>query len=162
MFNRLTIAQRLSALVVALLAIPILIGLFGQHAQQGILDDFATTYNDRVVCLKQLKIVADSYAVGIVDGAHKLQAGSINADSFGGLASSQAALKKQWSDYRATYLTAEEKPWPTRPKRRCVTPTPAWPGSRPWPSPATAPRCNTSWTRKCIRRSTPSPPASPR
>ncbi|MCD5360479.1 methyl-accepting chemotaxis protein [Chromobacterium aquaticum] len=110
MFNRLTIAQRLSALVVALLAIPILIGLFGQHAQQGILDDFATTYNDRVVCLKQLKIVADSYAVGIVDGAHKLQAGSISADSFlGGLASSQAALKKQWSDYRATYLTAEEK-----------------------------------------------------
>ncbi|NHR05262.1 methyl-accepting chemotaxis protein [Chromobacterium haemolyticum] len=110
MFNRLTIAQRLSALVAALLAITILISLFGQHAQKGILDDFATTYNDRVVCLKQLKTVADSYAVGIVDGAHKLHAGAIDAAGFlGGIDAAQVALKKQWGDYRATYLTDEEK-----------------------------------------------------
>ncbi|KIA80171.1 chemotaxis protein [Chromobacterium piscinae] len=110
MFRQLSIFQRLAILVAALLSVPILVGLYGLHTQDGILGDFATTYNDRVVCLKQLKIVGDGYAVGIVDNAHKLRNRSQTAGTFlTNLKQAQTDVKKQWSDYRATYLTPEEK-----------------------------------------------------
>lgn len=110
MFTKLTIAQRLGMLVAAMLLIPILLGLFGLYTQNAILGDFATTYNDRVVCLKQLKIVGDGYAVGIVDAAHKLSAGNLPQQQFlDGLEQSHKDVKQQWGDYRATYLTEEEK-----------------------------------------------------
>ncbi|MEJ8676707.1 methyl-accepting chemotaxis protein [Chromobacterium amazonense] len=110
MFRQLSIFQRLAILVAALLSVPILVGLYGLHTQDGILGDFSTTYNDRVVCLKQLKIVGDGYAVGIVDNAHKLRNRSQTASTFlTNLKQAQTDVKKQWSDYRATYLTPEEK-----------------------------------------------------
>ncbi|MEN7430728.1 methyl-accepting chemotaxis protein [Chromobacterium sp. TRC.1.1.SA] len=110
MFNSLTIARRLSVMVCALLAIPLLVGWYGLHTQEGILGDFATTYNDRVVCLKQLKTVGDGYAVGIVDNAQKLRNQSQNAAGFlANLNKAQLDVRQQWGDYRATYLTAEEK-----------------------------------------------------
>ncbi|MCD4483530.1 methyl-accepting chemotaxis protein, partial [Chromobacterium vaccinii] len=110
MFNSLTIAQRLAVMVCALLAIPLLVGWYGLHTQEGILGDFATTYNDRVVCLKQLKIVGDGYAVGIVDNAQKLRNQSQTTAGFlANLHKAQLDVRQQWGDYRATYLTPEEK-----------------------------------------------------
>ncbi|AXE35230.1 methyl-accepting chemotaxis protein [Chromobacterium phragmitis] len=110
MFNALTIAKRLAIMVCALLAIPVLVGWYGLHTQEGILGDFATTYNDRVVCLKQLKTVGDGYAVGIVDNAQKLRNQSQTAAGFlANLQKAQADVKQQWGDYRSTYLTPEEK-----------------------------------------------------
>ncbi|MBP4047694.1 methyl-accepting chemotaxis protein [Chromobacterium violaceum] len=110
MFNTLTIAQRLAVMVCALLAIPVLVGWYGLHTQEGILGDFATTYNDRVVCLKQLKIVGDGYAVGIVDNAQKLRNQSQTVAGFlANLQKAQLEVRQQWGDYRATYLTPEEK-----------------------------------------------------
>ncbi|MBT2865660.1 methyl-accepting chemotaxis protein [Chromobacterium violaceum] len=110
MFNTLTIAQRLAVMVCALLAIPVLVGWYGLHTQEGILGDFATTYNDRVVCLKQLKIVGDGYAVGIVDNAQKLRNQSQTVAGFlANLQKAQLDVRQQWGDYRATYLTPEEK-----------------------------------------------------
>ncbi|WP_047258293.1 methyl-accepting chemotaxis protein [Chromobacterium subtsugae] len=110
MFSQLTISQRLAIMVVALLIIPILVGLYGLRTQEGILGDFATTYNDRVVCLKQLKVVGDGYAVGIVDNAQKLRNRSQTpASFFNNLQKAQADVKRQWGDYRSTYLTPEEK-----------------------------------------------------
>lgn len=110
MSSRFTIGQKLFALILLLQLITLGVGSFGWLTQQRILADFATTYNDRVVCLKQLKLAGDSYAVSIVDGAHKLRAGAINdSDFLHGLDTAQATLKQQWGDYRATYLTDEEK-----------------------------------------------------
>jgi len=110
MSDRLTIGQKLFALIALLQLITLGVGSFGWLTQQNILADFATTYNDRVVCLKQLKQAGDSYAVNIVDAAHKLHAGSLSqADFLNGLDQAQATLKQQWGDYRATYLTADEK-----------------------------------------------------
>ncbi len=110
MLTRLTIGQRLFALIMLLQLVTVIVGGYGWYTQQRILDDFATTYNDRVICLKQLKTVGDGYAVSIVDGAHKLRAGVMTPEALlQGLDQSQAALKKEWGDYRATYLTSEEK-----------------------------------------------------
>ncbi len=110
MLDRLTIGQKLFALILLLQLVTLGVGSFGWLTQQNILTDFATTYNDRVVCLKQLKQAGDSYAVNIVDAAHKLRAGSMsNSDFLHGLDAAQATLKQQWGSYRATYLTDEEK-----------------------------------------------------
>jgi methyl-accepting chemotaxis protein len=110
MLDRLTIGQKLFALILLLQLVTLGVGSFGWLTQQNILSDFATTYNDRVVCLKQLKQAGDSYAVNIVDAAHKLRAGSMSdSDFLHGLDAAQATLKQQWGSYRATYLTDEEK-----------------------------------------------------
>jgi CHASE3 domain sensor protein len=37
-----------------------------------------TIYADQVLPLQQLKLVADAYAVSIVDNAHKVRAGSVS------------------------------------------------------------------------------------
>ncbi|MBV8680290.1 MAG: MCP four helix bundle domain-containing protein [Aquitalea sp.] len=110
MRDRLTIGQKLFALILLLQLITLGVGSFGWFTQQNILADFATTYNDRVLCLKQLKLAGDSYAVNIVDGAHKLHSGTLSSSDFlTGLDKAQATLKQQWGDYRSTYLTADEK-----------------------------------------------------
>ncbi|MBA4708305.1 HAMP domain-containing methyl-accepting chemotaxis protein [Aquitalea aquatica] len=110
MSDRLTIGQKLFALIALLQLITLGVGSFGWLTQQNILTDFSTTYNDRVVCLKQLKLAGDSYAVNIVDAAHKLHGGKLSpAEFLSGLDQAQATLKQQWGNYRATYLTADEK-----------------------------------------------------
>lgn len=49
-------------------------GLLGmQRANQGL----NTVYQDRVVPLKQLKLVSDAYAINIVDTAHKVRDGAM-------------------------------------------------------------------------------------
>ena len=70
---------------------------------------FATTYQDRVIPLKQLKVVADMFAVNVVDTIHKTNAGTLSpADGSAAIATAEAEFSKQWSAYTATHLTAEE------------------------------------------------------
>ena len=66
-------------------------------------------YADRVVPLKQLKIVSDMYAVSIVDGANKVAAGSCRAQSSSGSGQpGTAAIAEEWKAYMATKLTVQE------------------------------------------------------
>ncbi|MDC7696428.1 methyl-accepting chemotaxis protein [Vogesella indigofera] len=104
-----TIGQRLSFLVIVLLAIAAFLGGYGMYTQSKILADFSSTYNDRVVPLQQLKLVADGYAVSIVDAAHKVRAGALNRDGFlANLDQARTQIRQQWQAYRATELTANE------------------------------------------------------
>ncbi len=68
------------------------------------------TYNDRVVPTQQLKVVADMYAVNIVDTAHKVRNGNID---FGqgekNIAQARDAIAKNWDGYRASQMTDEER-----------------------------------------------------
>lgn len=69
-----------------------------------------TIVNDRVIPMEQLKIIADRYAVNIVDTTHKVRAGTISFEN--GEAAVKSALsevEQQWQAYRATFLTEEEK-----------------------------------------------------
>jgi methyl-accepting chemotaxis protein len=57
-----------------------------------------------------LKIVADMYAVNIVDTTHKVRNGNLSSEE--GIKNIRGALKNipdQWKDYKATLLIAEEK-----------------------------------------------------
>jgi methyl-accepting chemotaxis protein len=69
-----------------------------------------TVLADRVVPLKDLKLVADSYAVGVVDSAHKARNGNISyAQAIANIDKGKAAIDGAWKRYAATDSTPEEK-----------------------------------------------------
>jgi methyl-accepting chemotaxis protein len=71
---------------------------------------FASVYHDRVVPLRQLKVVADRYAVNIVDSVHKARDGAIPFNEALKLVeTAQKDIRANWSAYTSTYLTADEK-----------------------------------------------------
>ncbi|WP_161596950.1 HAMP domain-containing methyl-accepting chemotaxis protein [Rhizobium glycinendophyticum] len=64
---------------------------------------------DRVQPMEQLKVIADGYAVDIVDTAHKVRAGALTPGE--GAANVRRALTEidgKWKDYMSTTLTDEE------------------------------------------------------
>lgn len=81
-------------------------GWWGQARASSSLD---TIYKDRVVPLRDLKAISDAYAVSIVDATHKVRSGAFTWAE-GGQAISGAAedIRKLWSGYTATKLTADE------------------------------------------------------
>jgi methyl-accepting chemotaxis protein len=86
------------------------IGFIGIKGIEDTNNAVQTIYQDRVVPLQQLKIVADMYAVNIVDTSHKVRNGNLTWTQ--GETNVDNALKevdKQWKAYTATYLVEEEK-----------------------------------------------------
>jgi methyl-accepting chemotaxis protein len=70
----------------------------------------STVLNDRVLPLKDLKLVADSYAVLIVDSAHKARNGNIPLpDAVESVERGQRELSGAWKRYRATRIEGEEE-----------------------------------------------------
>ncbi|WP_230533538.1 methyl-accepting chemotaxis protein, partial [Microvirga roseola] len=69
-----------------------------------------TIYIDRVVPLRDLKVVSDLYAVNIVDASHKVRNNNISwTDALKGVEEARAEIDKRWSAYSVTYMDAEEK-----------------------------------------------------
>ena len=65
---------------------------------------------DRVLPMEQLKVIADRYAVDIVDTAHKVRSGAMAPeDGVAGVNRALADVEKHWKEYTATTLTTEEK-----------------------------------------------------
>jgi methyl-accepting chemotaxis protein len=65
---------------------------------------------DRVAPMQQLKTVADTYAVDIVDTAHKARDGAVSAnEAADSITAAKATIAENWSAYRATDLTAQEQ-----------------------------------------------------
>jgi methyl-accepting chemotaxis protein len=93
--------------LVSLIAIGIgVVGLIGINSANRSLQ---TVYEDRVVCLKQLKGIADMYSVNIVDTCHKVRNGNISwPDGVNNIDIAEKEIHKQWTDYMSTYLVQEE------------------------------------------------------
>ncbi len=86
------------------------VGLLGLRGMALTVDGLATVYNDRVVPLKSLKIIADRYAVNIVDTTHKVRSGNISwADARKSVEESDTIIKQEWQAYTATFLVPAEK-----------------------------------------------------
>ncbi|ALO44225.1 methyl-accepting chemotaxis protein [Pseudoalteromonas phenolica] len=65
--------------------------------------------NDRVVPLKQIKVVSDNYAVSIVDNLHKYNAGLMSkSELLDSISDAESLASSQWSAYLQTELTPEE------------------------------------------------------
>jgi methyl-accepting chemotaxis protein len=96
----------MSALGIIAVLIISLIGLNGIYQANQTMNGI---YLDRVVPLRDLKTVADLYAVNIVDTSHKVRNGSLSTDK--GIASIQAAeegILRNWGNYMASQMDAKE------------------------------------------------------
>lgn len=95
------------------LAVPIvllaLVSVIAIRSLSSINNSVASIYDDRVVPLKQLKIIADAYAVFVIDAVNKGNAGIFSADQVRSeLNNANKVIREEWQRYRATRLTDEE------------------------------------------------------
>mgnify|MGYP001191720210 CR=1 FL=1 len=109
MFQNIKTKMKLSILaLVALIALGI-VGIMGLVQLKKVNNGLETVYNDRVVPLEQLKIIADEYAVNIVDTTHQTRNGNFNFEScISNIERAQVKIQKNWQAYIATTLTPEE------------------------------------------------------
>ena len=92
-----------------LVVVATVVGLLGLRGISQTNRGLEMVYNDRVVPLKDLKAIADAYAVLIIDAANKCNAGLMTAPAtLEGLVNAQADITAKWQTYMATILTAEE------------------------------------------------------
>ncbi len=76
-----------------------------QNADMGV----GRIYEDRVVPLEDLKIIADDYAVYVIDAVNKANAGIMTgAEALKGVQQARQEINDKWQKYMATTLTAEE------------------------------------------------------
>ncbi|MDN5115133.1 methyl-accepting chemotaxis protein [Aliarcobacter butzleri] len=110
MLQNLKTKAKLSILsFIALLAILIL-GILGTVQLKQVNNGLVRVYNDRVLPLEQLKIIADEYAVNIVDTTHQTRNGNFNFDKcVSNIDEAQTKIKLNLEKYLSTELTKEEK-----------------------------------------------------
>jgi len=115
MMQQLTIRARLLILVGAMLAACLVIGLTGLNAQQRSVAGLNTVYLDRVVPLRDLKLIADLYAVKIVDTTHKTRSGMLSyGQARDEVRNARAEINRLWSAYLNTRLVDAERLIATR------------------------------------------------
>lgn len=107
--TRLSLRFRLFSLVFLLLTLAIVLGVVGLVGMRRTTAGLETVYSDRVVPLKQLKTIADDYAVFIIDAANKAQGGLMTSrEALDGVDQAAARIREQWTAYMSTTLTPEE------------------------------------------------------
>ncbi len=110
MFKNARIGSRLFVLVGFLTLVMLAVGLVGLYGLSATVGGLETVYNDRVVPLKQLKQVADAYAVNIVDTTHKVRDGALSwSEGRRSVDEATRTVDMEWQAYLATYLVQEEK-----------------------------------------------------
>jgi methyl-accepting chemotaxis protein len=110
MFNGFKIGTRLYCLIVFFIILMIVIGLMGLSAARKAELGLDTVYKDRVVPLKDLKIIADMYAVNIVDTSHKVRNNNFTwQEGRKNVAEATAIITEKWQAYLATTLVAAEE-----------------------------------------------------
>jgi methyl-accepting chemotaxis protein len=108
--NRVSVKFRLFILVGLLSLVSIVVGLTGLRGMSETVGGLRTVYEDRVVPLRDLKVIADLYAVNIVDTSHKVRNGNIDwAEARKNLKDARQGIDKTWKAYKATFLVEEEK-----------------------------------------------------
>jgi len=108
--KQLSIKTRLAMLVGALLALLVLSSFSTVYHVRRAEDVLRDLYNDRVVPLKQLKLVSDGYAVGMVDAAHKVRDGAFTAEAgIKAISDARQQIDSQWKAYIATQLNEQEQ-----------------------------------------------------
>ncbi len=110
MFKNVNIRTRLILLSGVLSLFLLVMGLSGLNNMSGTIAGMDTIYKDRVVPLADLKLIADLYAVNIVDTSHQVRNGNFTWEQ--GISNVQDAEKiihERWQAYLGTFLVEEEK-----------------------------------------------------
>ncbi len=101
--NQFKISTRLAGLLAALCLLVLLVGVAGLYGMGNSNAGLKSVYDDRVVPLKQIKVVADMYAVNVVDTAHKVRDGALTpAQGLQSVADARKAIDTNWKAYLAT------------------------------------------------------------
>jgi len=109
MFN-MTVAARLYSLFGMMTVLMVAIGVIGLKTAQDSDNALDSVYKDRVVPLKDLKVIADMYAVNIVDTSHKVRNGNLKwGDGRKNVEEAKQTIEEKWQAYLATTLVAEER-----------------------------------------------------
>ena len=110
MFENMKTKSKLSILsLVSLIAIVVL-GVLGIVQLQKVNSGLERVYNDRVVPLEQLKIIADEYAINVVDTTHQTRNGNFDFQKCVlNINTAQNRIKTNWDKYLSTSLTKEEE-----------------------------------------------------
>ncbi|HTY20098.1 MAG TPA: methyl-accepting chemotaxis protein, partial [Geobacteraceae bacterium] len=109
-FNNLKTGTKLYSIITLMSVVLVVVGGVGLFLAKTSNDGLDTVYNDRVVCLQQLKVISDMYAVNIVDTTHKLRDGAVGwGEGRKNLDEARTKIASVWKDYTATYLVPEEK-----------------------------------------------------
>ncbi|WP_044418643.1 HAMP domain-containing methyl-accepting chemotaxis protein [Halarcobacter anaerophilus] len=108
--NNLSTKVKLSILVLVTLVTLLILGVMSIFQLKKVNNGLDTVYNDRVIPLEQLKIIADEYAVNIVDTTHQTRNGNITFEKcIENISSAEEKIKKQWNAYISTKLTKKEQ-----------------------------------------------------
>ncbi|WP_404343790.1 methyl-accepting chemotaxis protein [Pseudoalteromonas mariniglutinosa] len=110
MLNNYTVRTRLAVMALLPLVVFVLTSIFSISTMSGMIKGIDSLYLDRIVPLKQIKLVSDNYAVNIVDLFHKYKAGVITkSELLQAVSEAENTAEKEWKNYLSTQLTAEEK-----------------------------------------------------
>lgn len=113
--ENLRIATRLLFIPFVMALLLIMVAASGYHGMTRIENALASVYNDRVVPLRDLKVVSDLYAVNIVDTTHKVRAGRLSfQQGVANVDKAEAEILKRWQAYTSTYLTDARSGWSSR------------------------------------------------
>ena len=110
MLSNLNVTSRLGAIslfpiIVLIIVVFSAVNIFG-NIQNGI----DNLYKDRIVPLRDLKIIADDYAILIIDTINKANSGRMTSEQAKtNLLKAQNRIKKTWEIYLSTELTDEEQ-----------------------------------------------------
>jgi len=109
MLNNMKVAVRLALLAGSLVVLMIIIGVMGIQSTSQSNAAMSSVYKDRVIPLKDLKLIADLYAVNIVDVAHKVRNKGISwQQGSDKITAASKQIHTHWDAYLATDLVAEE------------------------------------------------------
>jgi len=104
------IGVRLYSLISFIMLFAIILVGIGVNGMGTISDGLKTVYYDRVVPLKELKVIVDLYAVNIVDTAHKVRDGGLTWNKGqDNIKKAREIIHEKWKDYLATKLVKEEE-----------------------------------------------------
>ncbi len=110
LFHNLKTGTKLYSIVGLMSVTMVFVGAFGLFLAKTSNDGLETVYKDRVVCLQQLKVVSDMYAVNIVDTTHKLREGALAwNEGRRNLDEARKRIAEEWKEYTGTYLVPDEK-----------------------------------------------------
>ena len=110
MFRTMKVATRLATLAGVMIALILVVGVLGIFAMQDSNRAMGSVYKDRVIPLKDLKLIADMYAVNIVDTAHKVRnKGMSMPEGLSNVEKADDIIHQRWAAYLSTELVVQEK-----------------------------------------------------
>lgn len=110
MLKNLKISKKLFLQMVSSVIMILLISILSLTNLRQNNNSLKTVYIDRVIPLKQLKLISDMYAVNIVDATHKIRNKNFTVqEGLQSINNAKKLISDEWKSYRSTFLTEEEK-----------------------------------------------------